>query len=146
MFLFIYLFIYSYYYLLFCTVSSAIPLFPFSKAVQLLQNDAQKWVLLKLMSCLVTAKWRLGKCWVLGQGYILLEVYYISLGLFFLYIKTPCSLLFVVFLMEKGNETKIKFIIVWTMQILCPILHSLQFAMLKLKNLMETMNYWRMIY
>ena len=83
-YLFIYLFIHSFIYLfiifmlfhffiiifilllLFCTVKSVIPFFVFSETVQLLQNDDQKEVSLRLMCCLGTAKWRLGKGSILG--------------------------------------------------------------------------------
>ena len=88
-YLFIYLFIHSFIYLfiifmlfhffiiifilllLFCTVKSVIPFFVFSETVQLLQNDDQKEVSLRLMCCLGTAKWRLGKGSVLVWGLLL---------------------------------------------------------------------------
>ena len=60
-------------------VKSVIPPFPVLETVQLLQNDAEKKVLLRLMCCPGTAKWRLGEGSVLGCGLLLRFI--------FLYIK-----------------------------------------------------------
>ena len=57
--------------LLFHIVKSAIPHFPVSETVQLLQNDTQKYMLLRLMYYLGTTKWRLGKGTALVWGLLL---------------------------------------------------------------------------
>ena len=51
--------------------------FPFSETVQLLQNDDQKEVPLKLMCCLGMAKWRLGKGSILGWELLLRFIFLI---------------------------------------------------------------------
>ena len=62
---------------MFCTVKSAIPFFLFSETVQLFQNDDQKEVSLRLMRCLRTAKWRLGKGSILGWELLLRFIFLI---------------------------------------------------------------------
>ena len=76
-FIIIYFFFIFILLLLFCTVKSVIPFFVFSETVQLLQNDDQKEVSLRLMCCLGTAKWRLGKGSILGCELLLRFIFLI---------------------------------------------------------------------
>ena len=75
--------------LLFHIVKSAIPHFPVSETVQLLQNDTQKYMLLRLMYYLGTTKRRLGKGTTLGWGLLLRFIIVIYKK--FLYFVVCCS-------------------------------------------------------
>ena len=91
-----------YYYYLFCTVESVIPPCPFLERVQLLQNDAQKYVILRLMCCLAMVIWRLGKGSKLnlgGWGLLLHFIFLIRKNFLLLVVCCIFNVKIVVFLM-----------------------------------------------
>ena len=88
-----------YYDWLFCTVESVIAPCPFSERVQLLQNDAQNYVILRLMCCIAMVIWRLGKDLVLGWGLLLHFIFLICKNFLLLVVCCIFNVKIVVFLM-----------------------------------------------